>query len=144
DVEQQHGGQVDVADDGKDQVQAVGGQEGLGRPPDRHGGGARGQQAHGDPVLRMDAGPRFDPDDAADHVLQDDGGGHDQPADESAARQVVPAYQEIQGDQGGHGQQQAHEHGGHFHDAVRNRRLGVGVGEGVQQPVGRQRTLTRL
>src|SRR3546814_8950175 len=87
---------MDMADQWQYQVQAVCGQEWLGCPPDRHGGGAGRQQAHCDPVLRMNAGAGFDPDDASDHILQDDGRGHDEPAHEAAARQVMSAYKEVQ------------------------------------------------
>src|SRR5690606_39399531 len=64
-VEQQHRRQMDVPDERKVEVDCYRRKEWLGGPPDAHGGGARRQQTEGDPVLRVQALTRFDPDHAA-------------------------------------------------------------------------------
>ena len=70
---------------------------------------------------RMNAQARLDPDRAAHHVLRDDGGRHDQATDESAARRIVAAQQEVHRDQPRQRQQHAHEHGGNPELAGRQR-----------------------
>src|SRR5690606_24348602 len=91
---------------------------------------ARDQQAQRDPCLRANQRAGFDPQNAAHHVLQQNAGGHDQAADKAAAGQIVSTQQEIQGNQGGDRQQQAHQHGGDVHQAFGQRRFGVGVSGG--------------
>lgn len=114
-----------MADDGQRHVPGQRRQERPQRQPGRDRGAAGGQQAQADPVLRIEAAARLDPVHAADHVLQDDRGGHDQAADKAAAGQVVAAQQQVDRHQHRHRQQQPHQHGRNHHRPGRQRRLGV-------------------
>ena len=51
---------------------------------------------------------RFHPHRAASHVLQDERRGHCDAGDEAAARKVVPAQEQENGDDADHGKQQPH------------------------------------
>ncbi len=65
----------------------------------------------------MNAQTGFDPQRAADHVLQEQRGRQDQAADEATPGRIVAAQQEKQRNQDRHRQQQTHQHRGQHHIA---------------------------
>src|SRR5690606_627980 len=84
------------------------------------------QQAQATPGSALNQWAGLHPDHAANHVLQDNAGCHDQAAHKTAAGQVVAAQQEVQGNQRGDRQQQAQQDGWNLHDAFGQRGLGIG------------------
>ena len=112
-VKEECAGQVQLAEKRHIELGGVRSQERMRKQP---GTGARGdgeQQPRADPAQRPDPKAVLRRARAAGHVLQDHAHRQRDPGDEAAAREVVAAEQEIQGEQADGGKHEAHDHRRH-------------------------------
>src|SRR5690625_5086243 len=92
------------------------------------------QQSYRDPTHGVDAPARFEPARAAGHVLNDDGDGQREAADETAAGQIMTAQEQVNRQRAGRREHQSHYHGRHeyvFRDRIASFVLGFGVVDGL-------------
>src|SRR6185312_5596599 len=89
-VKQQHAREMDLAEERQMKVRGERGEEWKLQPPGTQPRACGCEQPEADPDEWMNAKARLDPDGASHHVLRDDGRCHDEAADESSTRCMMP------------------------------------------------------
>ena len=118
-VEEERGGDRHVADDRQRDVARARGQERVAEEQRPRPGGRRRQQPRPHPAHRQDAQPVLDPAHVGGEVLQEEADGERHPGGEAAARQVVPAQEEIGRERDDRREHPLHHHRGHAQVVVR-------------------------
>eukprot|EP01136_Pigoraptor_vietnamica_P034715 Opistho-1_new@99008 len=111
-IEEQGAGQRHLADQRQVDIARMRRQEWIAEQPRTRACDRGHQQAGANPPDRQDLEPILDPSGTRRHILQDEGGGHGDAGGKAAARQVVPAQEQIGGEHDDDRKQPLHDDGG--------------------------------